>query len=124
MKYCRNCGKEINENATFCKHCGFNLGQTQNVQNNNINNRLVCPKCGSTNVTFQVVNEAILKNKHKSIIWWICIGWWWMLIKWLLLTLPALFIKVFGLGHKNQKIKNVTKKKAVCQNCGNFWEVK
>lgn len=118
MKFCKNCGKEINENATFCNHCGYNLETNNNV------NQLKCPKCGSTNVTFQIVNEAILKTKHKGIIWWLCVSWWWLPIKWLVFTIPALFIKVFGLGHKNQKIKNITKNKAVCQNCGNFWVVK
>ena len=24
MKYCRNCGKEIDENAVYCSHCGVN----------------------------------------------------------------------------------------------------
>lgn len=36
-----------------------------------------CPKCGSENVNVQVVNEVELKNKHHSVIWWICIGWLW-----------------------------------------------
>ena len=84
---------------------------------------MTCPKCGSDSITIQVVNEAKLKTKHHSIIWWLCIGWWWMMIKWLLFTVPALFIKLFGLGHKRQKIVNITRKKAVCQNCGNVFDI-
>lgn len=83
-----------------------------------------CPKCGSTNVNIQVVNEVILKNKHHSIIWWICVGWWWVPIMWLIFTVPKIFIKLFGLGHKNYKTINKEHTKAVCQNCGYSWEIK
>ncbi len=84
---------------------------------------MICPKCGSNNVTIQVVNEAKLKTKHNGIIWWLCIGWWWLPIKWIFFTVPALFIKVFSLGHKKQKIVNVTKKKGVCQSCGEIFDI-
>lgn len=80
-----------------------------------------CPKCGSENVNIQVVNEAKLVVKHKGIIWWICIGWWWIFVKWLCFTIPALIFKIFGIGKKH-KIKNITKKVYVCQNCGNNWK--
>lgn len=81
-----------------------------------------CPKCGSSNITVQVVNESKLITQHHGIIWWICIGWLWIPIKWLFLTIPALFAAIF-IG-KRKKIKNITKKKAVCQNCGNVWDIK
>lgn len=78
-----------------------------------------CPICNSTNVNVQVVNQAQLVNKHHSIWWWILVGWWWIFIKWLVFTVPALLIKVFG--KKKQKIKNTTKSVHVCQNCGHTW---
>lgn len=81
-----------------------------------------CPKCNSNNVSIQIVNESKLVTKHHGIIWWLCIGWWWIFIKWLIFTIPALIFKIFGIG-KKQKIKNKTAKKAVCQNCGNVWNV-
>lgn len=80
-----------------------------------------CPACGSSNVQIQVLNEQKLKTAHHGIIWWICIGWWWIPTKWLVFTIPALFVKLFGLGHKKQKIINKTTTKHVCQNCGNIW---
>ena len=83
---------------------------------------MFCPKCGSPNVTVQVVNEVKLKNKHHSVIWWIFIGWWWMLIKWIFFFFPALIIKL--IRGKKQKAVNIQKKLAVCQNCGNQWEIK
>lgn len=30
MKYCRNCGKEIDENDNFCEYCGFNVSKKVN----------------------------------------------------------------------------------------------
>lgn len=79
---------------------------------------MVCPKCGSDNISIQVVNESYLKNAHHGIIWWLCIGWWWIFIKWMFFTIPALIFKIFGIG-KRKKIVNKTKKINVCQKCGN-----
>ncbi len=31
MKYCRECGKEINENAVVCIHCGCQVKEIKNV---------------------------------------------------------------------------------------------
>lgn len=83
---------------------------------------MVCPKCNSSNVSVQVVNEVKLKNAHHSIWWWIFIGCWWIPIKWLCFTLLALIIKIFS--HKKQKAVNKTVKKAICQDCGNTWNIK
>ena len=80
-----------------------------------------CPKCGSENVNIQMVSESHLKTKHHSIIWWLLLGWYWVPFKWLVLTLPALILKLFG--HKKQKIVTKHKKMAVCQSCGNNWNV-
>ena len=80
-----------------------------------------CSKCGSENVTVQVVTETQLKVKRHGIIWWCCIGWWWVPFKWLFLTLPALIVKIFA--PKKYKTKTIIKKIAVCNNCGNSWNV-
>ena len=82
---------------------------------------MVCPKCNSQNVNIQVVNEVKIKNAHHSIWWWIFIGFWWIPIKWLCFTLLALIVKIFS--HKKQKAVNKTIKKAICQDCGNTWNV-
>ena len=82
-----------------------------------------CPKCGSDNVSIQVVNEVQMVRKHHGILYWITIGWIISLFKWLFLTLPALIFKVFGIGKKYKTI-NIEHKKAVCQTCGKVWEVK
>lgn len=31
--FCKNCGKEVNENAKFCKYCGFVLEKNNNKEN-------------------------------------------------------------------------------------------
>lgn len=82
---------------------------------------MTCPKCKSENVNIQVVNESKLVTKHHGILWWLFIGWWWIFVKWLIFTLPALIFAIF-VG-KRKKIKNVTVKNAVCQNCGNTWKI-
>ena len=80
---------------------------------------MTCRKCGSENVTVQVINQVRMKTKHHSIIWWLFVGCWWVPIKWLFFTLPALIIKIFV--PKRQKVKNITVSKCVCQNCGYTW---
>lgn len=79
-----------------------------------------CPKCGSENVSVQMVSETQLKNKHHGVIWWVFIGWWWLFIKWLFLTVPALIVKIFA--PKRQKLKITHKSMCVCQSCGHHWE--
>lgn len=80
-----------------------------------------CPKCGSENVTVQMVTETKLKEKKHGVIWWLCVGWWWLPIKWLVFTLPALLVKLFG--SKKYKTESHTKKMAVCNSCGKSWRV-
>lgn len=82
---------------------------------------MTCPKCNSTNVNVNVINEVKLKNQHHGIIWWICVGWWWIPIKWICLTLPALLAKIFI--PKKQKAINIQKTMCVCQDCGNSWQI-
>lgn len=80
-----------------------------------------CPKCGSENVTVQLLTETELKEKKHGILWWICVGWWWLPVKWLVFTLPALIVKIFA--PKKYKTVTNTKKMAVCNNCGKSWKV-
>ncbi len=80
---------------------------------------MLCPKCGSNNVNVQVINEVYLKNKHQGCLWWLFIGCWWVPFKWLVLTVPAIILKIFG--RKKQKVINKNRSTAVCQNCGYRW---
>lgn len=78
-----------------------------------------CPRCHSTNVSAQVVNEIDLKTKRRSLLWWIFIGWWWLPVKWLIFTIPAVIVKLFR--PKRYKTVNRAKTYKVCQNCGHTW---
>lgn len=82
---------------------------------------MVCKKCGSQNVTVQVVTETKVKEKKHGIFWWICVGWWWIPIKWLVFTLPAILGKLFG--KSKYKVTTKTRKIAVCNDCGKSWDV-
>lgn len=82
---------------------------------------MVCKKCGSQNVTVQVVTETKVKEKKHGILWWICVGWWWIPIKWLVFTLPAILGKLFG--KSKYKVTTKTRKIAVCNDCGKSWDV-
>ena len=82
---------------------------------------MICPKCNSNNVSANVVNEVTLKNQHHGIVWWICVGWWWVFIKWIVFTVPALILAIFG--HKKQKAVNKQKTVCVCQSCGYRWDL-
>jgi transcription elongation factor Elf1 len=81
---------------------------------------MVCPKCGSENVTVQMVTE-IKEKRKKGLLYWIFIGWWWEIFAWLFLTLPKLLVAIFS---KKTKVVSKTTKQAVCQSCGHSWEVK
>lgn len=83
--------------------------------------KLICPKCGNENITYQVLNEVKFKNKGRGCFYWLLIGWWLEIILWLFLTIPRLLFLLFG--GKRQRAINITKRIAVCQNCGNDWKI-
>lgn len=81
---------------------------------------MTCPKCGSENVSVQMVTEVKEKRK-KGVLYWLLVGWWWEPLAWLFLTLPKLIIALFG---RKKKVVSKTRKMAVCQSCGHTWEIK
>ncbi|MFT8330877.1 hypothetical protein [Bifidobacterium psychraerophilum] len=82
-------------------------------------NRLVCRKCGSSNISVQISTVQTPKSRHGAI-YWILIGWWLHPLLWLFLTLPMLIWRVI---HPNRKTNIRTQKIAVCQQCGYSWSV-
>lgn len=79
---------------------------------------MVCKKCGSTNVNVQAV--AHVRTKKRGCLYWLFIGWWLELFMWIFLTVPMLFLKLFGGG---KKVKTKVKSHAVCQDCGYQFQV-
>ena len=149
--YCTNCGRQQPNESRFCNYCGANLQassaarqpvapntqipsqQSQGSLNPSpapispmpvqpqAHNGIVCPRCHSTNVNVQVINQVQLKNAHHGCAWWIFVGWWWIPVKWIFFTLPALIVKL--LRPKKQRIVNRVHSTAVCQSCGYNWKV-
>lgn len=78
---------------------------------------MICPKCGSDNVSIQAV--ANVHTKNKGCLYWGLIGWWLEPIIWIFAFIPMLFVKLFG----KSKVKTTVQSHAVCQNCGNRWKV-
>lgn len=77
---------------------------------------MVCPKCGSENVTMQAV--SIVSTKGHGVAWWLFVSWW-IWIVWLFWFIPMLIIKLI----RGKKTKTKIKSEAVCQNCGHHWRV-
>lgn len=81
----------------------------------------ICPKCGSSNINYQIINEVKIKNNGMGCFYWLFIGWWLEIILWVYFTIPRLLFLIFS--SQKPKIINVTKKIAICQNCGNSWDI-
>ncbi len=106
---CKNCGSQIPTNSQFCICCGNKVENNIIYQNNtnNINNRLICKKCGSNNINVQMVAEQKKRGILMSILWIIAA----ICTFGIILLIPLLTKK----GSK-------TKKYVVCQNCGYSWK--
>ena len=82
------------------------------MQNALNSSNVICPKCGSNNVTFQLVSV----QKRRG-----CLSMIFVFFIKLLLFLISFVIWLISLLIPKIK-KTKTKKYAVCQNCGNSWE--
>lgn len=80
-----------------------------------------CPKCGSENVKVEIVTEQKFKQKKKTLLYWVTIGWLIEPLLWFFLTVPKLIYELFK--PNRYKIKTKTQKMAVCQDCGKTWKV-
>ncbi len=78
--------------------------------------QMICPQCGSTNVTVQMTTDT--HTKSRGLIYWLLIGWWWALVKffllfgWLTFFLP-----------NRRKIVTTQVKHGVYQACGYSWKM-
>ena len=75
-----------------------------------------CPKCGSNNVTFQVVQTgAVTRTKKKGCLFG--------LGRFLLIICTFGLWLIFGKKKEKSKTKFSNEKVAICQNCGHQWRV-
>lgn len=73
---------------------------------------MICPKCGSSNVNVQAVTTN--ETKHRG-----CLAW----ILWILLAVCTLGLILIIPLITNSKIKSQTHNWAICQHCGNKWQL-
>ena len=80
--------------------------------------RACCPKCGSSEVSFQALANVKEKRK-KGVLYWLFIGWWWEIIAWCVFGIFKLLHVIFS-----KKTRTVTKIETwgVCQSCGYRWK--
>lgn len=118
--YCKNCGRQIDDNLKFCPECGANVSGNNN-EAQRASSGMTCPKCGSSNISIQieqVSSKTKTKTKKKGCLFklgramLICctFGLW------------KLFGKKDSTSKSGTKIKN--QKIAICQDCGKSWKIK
>ena len=109
--YCTNCGKQIDDKAVICVHCGVPTNNKTNIVNSPSATQspigVKCPKCGQHLVQFQTVTESKKAGCFTVILYII-----------LACTIFGLFIVIPLMLRK--KTRTVTY--AVCQNCGHKWK--
>lgn len=62
---CPNCGAEIKEGSSFCEYCGSSITADMK-RNQEYVNKAGCPKCGSSNITFNREKQGEVKGKKGS----------------------------------------------------------
>lgn len=85
---------------------------------------MICPKCGSENVSVQAVEDKTVTVHKKGWFYYICIWWWWIFIK-LFCKLIMWPVKLLtSMIWRTEKYSPKYISKCVCQNCGHIWEAK
>lgn len=76
---------------------------------------MVCPRCGSDNVTSQAITVTTSTGKTKGF------GWIKACLGFLIFNIPGILCGLCGMGKGKSKTMTTTKVIHVCQNCGNHW---
>lgn len=128
LMICSECGKEYSDKAIACPNCGC---PTTNGQKNSYG--IKCPNCGSNNINIQreevssiSTSKTRYKEKGDGCLYWLFIGWWFWMFK--IVFIP--FTIFFGKNNNSKgtlntvtENKTIKKKIAICQNCGNHWDI-
>jgi len=96
---------------------------------------MTCPKCGSENINIQRVttgSTTVTKHYAKHGLFYYLFVWWWIQIfKFLWWAIKLVFTAGLSLFFKKKKevgtsiskTTNTNQNVAVCQNCGNSWNI-
>ena len=75
-----------------------------------------CPKCGSNNVSIQIVQTGSVTNTKKK-------GCLYSLFRTLLIICTLGLWSLFGKKKEKSRTTYTNQKVAICQNCGHQWNV-
>ena len=62
---CPNCGAEIKNNSKFCEFCGSAISTEMRREQEQLN-KAGCPRCGSSNITFNREKQGEVKGKRGT----------------------------------------------------------
>ena len=85
---------------------------TQPTNRREQQHQIHCPKCGSTHVYVQALTETQTKQRG-------CLAW----ALWILLAICTIGLIIIIPAITNTKTKSRRVTEAVCQNCGNRWNL-
>lgn len=112
-KYCSKCGKQINDEASFCDGCGNGLDQVPKKE-------IICPRCGS--------NKIQRSDKSGLRFLWIATILCFLLAKsalflilFLIFGIIAFITSIFKIWSAIKNYGNPQKWKMECKTCGNIF---
>lgn len=92
-----------------------NDNRTISAAVNNTNKVNCCPRCGSTNISYQIALQEAQRSTSEG-----CFLSYFIII--FLLLIPVIgWILLFLFFNERKKVENVTY--ALCNNCGNSWMI-
>ena len=112
--YCKYCGHQIDEDSTFCCHCGKNITVTENKKNNNskiIVSHLKIDNTKKNDIICKIKSVLIVIWKVIRTIWWILIGIIvYTVMGFIMAPLIAMFNADFPETGISKRIENIWKK--------------
>lgn len=73
---------------------------------------MICPKCGSNNITFTQATETIHNSNVKGF------GFIKACIGYVIFSVPGILCGLCGMGKGKTKTTTITRTINICQNCG------
>lgn len=65
---CEHCGAEISRGSNICEYCGSSISAEMIEERNQIN-KMRCPRCGSTNLSFTRETQGeVIGKKSKAVV--------------------------------------------------------